>query len=157
MSENTPASTAPVDVRGPRFAAWITTAVLIIALLATAAGPTAAAIPTGIQAVVFGLTAALGPRRGPYGRLYATFVAPRLSPPTQTEPTAPLRFAQLIGLICTIVAFGGFVGGVVVLGVVFVALALFAAFLNAAFGLCLGCKLYPLLLHLQSDNADGRR
>ena len=47
-----------VDVRGPRFAAWITTAVLVITLLVSGVNPLAAAIVLGVQSVVFALGAA---------------------------------------------------------------------------------------------------
>ena len=39
----------------------------------------------------------------------------------------------------------GFAGGVPVLGLVATGFALVAAFLNAAFGICLGCQIYPLV------------
>ena len=53
-----------VDVRGPRFAAWITTAVLVITLLVSGVSPLAAAIILGVQSVVFAIGAVAGPRRG---------------------------------------------------------------------------------------------
>jgi hypothetical protein len=53
-----------------------------------------------------------------------------------------VRFAQLVGLVFTLVAAVGFLAGVDVLGLVFAGLALVAAFLNAVFGLCLGCEAY---------------
>ena len=56
-----------VDVRGPRFAAWITTAVLVISLLVSGVSPLAAAIILGVQSVVFAIGAVAGPRRHPYG------------------------------------------------------------------------------------------
>ena len=54
MSDNS-IETPQVDVRGPRFAAWVTTAVLIAALLVSAASPIAAAVILGVQAVVFAM------------------------------------------------------------------------------------------------------
>jgi hypothetical protein len=60
-----------------------------------------------------------------------------------------LRFAQLVGLVFALVGLAGFVAGLPLLGVVATALALFAAFLNAAFGICLGCKIYPLAVRLR--------
>ena len=50
-----------VDVRGPRFAAWITTAVLVITLLVSGVSPRAAAIILGVQSVVFAIGAVAGP------------------------------------------------------------------------------------------------
>src|SRR5690606_42063668 len=52
-----------VDVRGPRFVAWITTAVLVLVLLAAAVSPALATVLIAVQAVVFGAGALLGPRR----------------------------------------------------------------------------------------------
>lgn len=133
-----------VDVRGPRFAAWLTTAVLAGVLL-TGSWQLLAA-----QAVVFALGAALGPRRSPYGLLYAKVLAPRLSPPTEREPVAPLRFAQGLGLAFAVLGTLGYLAAAPVLGAVATGAALVAALLNAAFGLCLGCQLYPLLTLLRT-------
>ena len=64
MSTDTPnlataTSTAieQVDVRGPRCAAWVTTAVLLIALIVSAVSTTAAAAILAAQAVVFAIGA----------------------------------------------------------------------------------------------------
>ncbi len=138
-----------VDVRGPRFAAWATTAVLVAALLASAASSPAAAVILGVQAVIFAIGAVGGPRRHPYGRLFASVVAPRLGPVKEREPVAPLKFAQLVGLLFAVVAVAGFAAGTFLVGVIATAAALVAAFLNAAFGICLGCQLYPLVARLR--------
>ena len=75
MSSSNTATTSPdlVDVRGPRFAAWVTTAVLVITLLVSAFSPPAAAVILGLQAVIFAIGAVGGPRRHPYGRVFATW------------------------------------------------------------------------------------
>ncbi|MBF6466220.1 DUF4395 domain-containing protein [Nocardia beijingensis] len=145
----TPTSADQVDVRGPRFAAWVTTGVLVVVVLAATVSPAAAAVLIALQAIVFAVGAALGPRRHPYGRIYAAFVAPRLAPTSATEPTAPLRFAQLLGFVFAAVSLLGFALGSTVVGAVFAGFALFAAFLNAAFGICLGCRIYPLVARLR--------
>jgi hypothetical protein len=124
-----------VDPRGPRFAAAVTSVVLIV-VLATGWGWLALA-----QAVVFAVTAA-DPRRGPYAYLYRALVLPRLGPTTEREDAAPVRFAQVVGFVFLIVAAIGYLSGATALGVAFAALGLLAAFLNAAFGLCLGCEAY---------------
>ncbi|MCV7419086.1 DUF4395 domain-containing protein [Mycobacterium yunnanensis] len=139
-----------VDVRGPRFTAWVTTAVLVVALLVSAYSPVAAAVVLGVQSIVFAVGAVGGPRKHPYGRVFAALVAPRLGPVTDREPVAPLKFAQLVGLVFALVAAVGFATGLVALGLVATALALVAAFLNAAFGICLGCRLYPLVARFRS-------
>ncbi|OBI13173.1 hypothetical protein A5712_05765 [Mycobacterium sp. E2327] len=148
-SSNTAVEPDRVDVRGPRFAAWVTTAVLVVALVVSAASPLAAAVILGAQAVVFAIGAVGGPRRHPYGRVFATVVAPRLGPVTEREPVAPLKFAQLVGLIFAVVGAAGFAAGAFLVGVIATAFALVAAFLNAAFGICLGCQLYPLVARLR--------
>jgi hypothetical protein len=124
-----------LDPRGPRFAAALTSVVLIV-VLATGWGWLAVA-----QAVVFAVTAA-DPRRGPYALIYRTLVAPRLGPTAEREDAAPVRFAQLVGFVFLTIASIGYLSGATTLGVVFAAFGLLAAFLNAAFGLCLGCEAY---------------
>ena len=138
-----------VDVRGPRFVAWVTTAVLIITLLVSVTSPVAAAVLLGVQAVVFAIGAKFGPREHPYGRIFASAIAPRLGPVTEREPVAPLKFAQLVGFVFAAAGTLGFAIGIPLLGIIATAFALFAAFLNAAFGICLGCQLYPFLVRLR--------
>ncbi|MGV9680388.1 DUF4395 domain-containing protein [Nocardia sp. NPDC003482] len=160
MSEHTatPLSRIPeghVDVRGPRFAAWITTGVLVLVLIAAAFSTPLAAVLIGVQTVVFALGALNGPRRSPYGWLFAKVVAPRLGPAPETEPAAPVRFAQLVGFVFAAIAFLGFAFGSGLVGTIFTAFALFAAFLNAAFGICLGCQLYPFVQRLIPRPTDS--
>jgi len=128
--------TPAVDVRGPRFAAWVTSAVLAVALL-TANGWIVAA-----QAVVFAVGAFAGLRYAPYGVVFRRLVAPRLGPVREREPEAPPRFAQLVGLVFAAVGAAGYLLGAPVVGAVATGLALVAALLNAATGFCLGCELY---------------
>lgn len=146
---STPTGPAQVDVRGPRFAAWVTTGVLIAVLIVSTFNTIAAAIALAAQTVVFAVGALRGPRQHPYGLIFANFVAPRISPTTEREPVPPLKFAQLVGFAFGLVGTAGFAFGVPLLGVIATAFALFAAFLNAAFGICLGCQLYPLVYRLR--------
>jgi hypothetical protein len=118
---------------------------LVLALVVSAASPLAAAVVLSVQAAIFAIGAIGGPRRHPYGRVFARVVAPRLGPVEEREPVAPLKFAQLVGLIFAVVGVAAFAAGAFLVGVVATAAALVAAFLNAAFGICLGCQLYPLV------------
>jgi hypothetical protein len=127
-----------LDIRGPRFSATITTAVLIAVLL-TGNGWLALA-----QTLVFGI-GAVSARYAPYGLLYRLAVAPRLRPATEFEPAEPVRFAQGVGFVFGVVASVGLLAGASALGLIAAGFALVAAFLNAAFGLCLGCEMYLLL------------
>ena len=49
--------------------------------------------------MVLFLGAAFGPRYGPFLRLYAEVVKPRLSPPAELEDPRPPRFAATVGVI----------------------------------------------------------
>ena len=62
---------------------------------------------------------------------------------------ARARFAQLVGFTCLAVAATGYLTGLTALGVVFAAFTLLAAFLNAAFGICLGCEAYLAIRRLR--------
>jgi hypothetical protein len=147
------ATTDQVDVRGPRFTAWVTTAVLTIALIVSAFSPVVAAFILAAQAVVFMIGAVGGPRRHPYGLLYASLVAPRLAPVTEREPVPPLKFAQLVGFVFAVAGVVGFAAGAITVGLIATGFALLAAFLNAAFAICLGCQLYPLVARLRPNPA----
>lgn len=138
-----------VDVRGPRFTAWVTTGVIVATLIASTFSNTVAAVILGLQAVVFAIGAVGGPRKHPYGRIFAEFVAPRLGPVTDREPVPPLKFAQAVGFIFAVAGAAGFATGLSLVGLIATAFALIAAFLNAAFGICLGCQLYPLVARLR--------
>lgn len=125
-----------VDPRGPQFAAGVTAVVLVVALVLDSA------LLLVAQTVVFGLGVA---GRSPYVWLYRTFVRPRLGPPAELEDVRPLRFAQTVGLAFGLVALAGLALGLTAVTVAAAAAALAAAFLNAAFGVCLGCEAYLLL------------
>src|ERR1700739_1997267 len=146
---SSPKPTAQVDVRGPRFAAWVTTVVLVITLLVSGVSPLSAAVILGLQAVIFAIGAVGGPRRHPYGLVFAKVVAPRLGPVREREPVPPLKFAQLVGLVFAIVGAAGFAADAPLVGLIATGAALVAPLRNAAFGISLGCQLYPLVVHLK--------
>ncbi len=125
-----------IDPRGPRFGAVITTAVLAAVLI------TGSAWLLGAQLLVFAIGALFGLRYAPYGVVYRRLVRPRLGPPARTEAEAPPRFSQGVGMVFAAVGVLGYALGEPVVGIVFTAFALFAAFLNAAFDFCLGCQAY---------------
>ncbi len=128
-----------VDPRGQRFNAALTTIVLA-AVLITGSGWLLAA-----QAVIFALGAVLGLKYSPYGLLFRWLVRPRLGPPREMEAADGPRFAQGVGLVIAVIGVIGYATGVTALGMAGAAAALVAAFLNAAFGLCLGCEMYVLI------------
>lgn len=129
-----------IDPRGPRVGAAITTAVLAVVMI-TQSGWLLAA-----QLLVFAIGAVAGLRYAPYGVLYRRLIQPRLGRPAATEAEGPPRFAQAVGAVVALAGVIGFALGEAAVGIVFTALALAAAFLNAAFDLCLGCQVY-LFMH----------
>ena len=142
-----PAARTRIDPRGPRFAATLTTLVLAAALLLA---PSAATVTLlAVQLVVFAVGAVGGVQRTPYSWLFRTLLRPRLGQPAELEDAAPPQFAQAVGLVFAVVALLGYLVGVDLLGAVATGFALAAAFLNAAFGFCLGCEVYLLLQRLR--------
>ena len=148
MSPTTPdPSRSGIDPRGPRFTAAITAALLLVTAVLGFGGLDLAALLllTAITAV-FAWSALAGVARNPFGLVFRALVRPRLAPPSELEDPRPPTVAQLVGFLVT--------GTGVVLGLLGVAaavpiaaaLAFIAAFLNAAFGFCLGCQLYLLLV-----------
>lgn len=87
----------------------------------------------------------VSPRTAPWGLLYRKLVQPRLKPATDFEDPRPPRFAQGVGLFVTAIGLGLYLAGVPWALPIAAAAAFVAAFLNAVFGLCLGCQLYLLL------------
>lgn len=136
-------TTTRIDPRGPRFAATLTTA-LLAGVLLTAPSVTATAL-LAVQTALFAAGAVGGVQRTPYAWLFKRLVRPRLAPPAELEDARPPRFAQTVGLGFAVVALAGFLTGADLLGLVATGFALAAAFLNAAFGFCLGCEVYLLL------------
>jgi hypothetical protein len=134
----------PIDPRGPRFGAAVTTVVLAIVLL------TGSVWLLALQAAVFAVGALAGAQASPYGVVFRRLVRPRLGPPAELEDPRPPQFAQAVGLVFALVGLAGLAGGATALGLVAVGLALGAAFLNAAFGFCLGCEMYLVLRRLRA-------
>ena len=131
-----------IDPRGPRFGAAVMAALLVVTLL-LGAGPGATAV-LAVAALLFAVGAARGAQGTLQGMVFARWVRPRLRPTVEREDPRPPRFAQVVGLVIT--------GSGVALGLVGLdaavpvaaGVALVAAFLNAAFGFCLGCEMYVL-------------
>ncbi|MCZ3387373.1 MAG: DUF4395 domain-containing protein [Actinomycetia bacterium] len=138
-----------IDPRGPRFAATITTVVLAIVLLTGSVWLLAA------QALVFAIGAFAGLHRSPYGVIFGRFVRPRLAPPSGLESAGPPRFAQGVGFAFGIVGTVALALDATTVGLVAVGLALAAAFLNAAFGFCLGCEMYLVGRRLLPSRTDA--
>lgn len=103
-----------------------------------------------LAALTYGFVARVltGPTLSPLGRLATQVITPRLDVEHKFVPGPPKRFAQGVGATMSIVASVLFlqdavgVARIVILGLVF------AAFLEAAFAFCLGCKMFAILMRL---------
>lgn len=140
-----PDAPALIDPRGPRFAAAITSALLLAVVFLGLIGAWAASgvlLATIVALFVWGV---LSPRTSPWSALFRVAVRPRLAPPNELEDPRPPRFAQGVGLFVTATGLVLFAFGLPAAAPISAAIAFVAAFLNAAFGLCLGCQLYLLL------------
>ena len=156
MSDATVATrrTRGIDPRGPRFTAGITSVLLLVDVflgLTTPIGATIAeraAEPAFMLLLVIALLflwGVLSPRTAPWGAVYRSLVQPRLRPATELEDPRPPRFAQGVGLFVATIGLALHLIGVPWALPIAAAAAFVAAFLNAAFALCLGCQLYLLL------------
>ncbi len=87
-----------------------------------------------------------GPTLSPLGRLATRVVAPLLPATPRLVPGPPKRFAQGMGVAFSSTAVVLWFGiGATTAAWVVVGLLAGAAFLEAAFALCLGCKVFALL------------
>jgi hypothetical protein len=126
----------PIDPRGPRF----NQAVLATALLIGFVLDWRWVIPVG--AVVLAAGAFLGPQYGPFLRLYADVIKPRLRPPAHLEDPRPPRFAAAVGTVfLTLGSVALLVGVPAVAWALALIVAGLAAF-AAATGICVGCQVW---------------
>ena len=138
-----------IDARGPRFGAVVTTIVLALALATTSVWLLLA------QTLVFAVGAIAGMRFAPYGLVYRFLVRPRLGPPSRFEPAAPPQFSQGVGLVIAAIGVIGYAAGVTGVGIACTAMALAAAFLNAAFDFCLGCHMYLFIRRIRPSQRSA--
>jgi hypothetical protein len=131
-----------VDPRLLRFSAGATAGVLAAVLLILEVARPLALGLLGTQVAVFAFTAFVSFQWSVWARIYARFIWPRLEAPSALEDERPPRFAQLVGFVITAAALIGFIFGADGVGYGLTCLALAVTALNAATGLCLGCKAY---------------
>ncbi|MEO6989600.1 MAG: DUF4395 domain-containing protein [Aquihabitans sp.] len=118
--------------------------VVALTLVILAFGQTWLIVPLAYGFVARALT---GPTLSPLGQLATRVVTPALPLAVREVPGPPKRFAQAIGATLSVgaaVAHFGF--GAPTLAVVLVGAITVAASLEAAFGFCLGCKIFALLM-----------
>ena len=138
-----PSTVTGIDPRGPRFSAAVT-AVLLVVTIVLGTGPAARAV-LGLTALLFLVAVARGVQGSVQGIAFRRWVRPRLAAPHELEDPRPPRFAQAVGVLVTVTGLVLAAAGVPSAVTIAAAIALVAAFLNAAFGFCIGCELYLLL------------
>ena len=87
-----------------------------------------------------------GPTLSPLGQLVTRVVTPRLGLPERPVPGPPKRFAQGMGVAFSLSALVLSGLGYWTAAEVMLALLASAALLESAFGLCLGCKVFGVLM-----------
>jgi hypothetical protein len=131
-----PSAPKPIDPRGPRF----NQAVLTVGLLLGFLFEWRVVVP--VFAVVLALGAAFGPRYGPFLRLYAEFLKPRLAPPKELEDPRPPRFAAAVGVLFLVASTVAFLAGAPTLAWGLALVVAVLAGLAATTGICIGCEMY---------------
>ena len=86
-----------------------------------------------------------GPRLSPLAQLATKVVAPRLGPPREVAGP-PKRFAQGMGAAMTTLGVAALALGWTTVTAALLALLVTAATLEAALGLCIGCKVFAGLM-----------
>jgi hypothetical protein len=121
----------------------VATGVVIMAILVAGLGWGWVLIP-----LTYGFIARVlaGPRISPLGLLATRVVAPRLPQYEKLVPGPPKRFAQAIGVAFSVTGSVLWLAGATGAARIVIALLAGAAFLESAFGLCLGCKVFALLM-----------
>jgi hypothetical protein len=140
-----------IDPRGYRIGAGITAVIAIVGLVLGSG--TAGTIIFAVLAAMFIPGATVGPQATLQSFLFKKLIRPRIGAPKETESFRPPRFAQLIGLICAVLATAFGLAGVTLGFYIFAAFLLGASFLNSVFGFCLGCEIYLLLVRMRAPRA----
>ncbi len=96
-------------------------------------------------ATVLALGVVLGPRFGLFLAIYASFIRPRLAPPSELEDPRPPRFAATMGTLVLAASTVAFMAQAEIVGWVLAMIVAFLAGLAATTGICVGCEIYLVL------------
>jgi hypothetical protein len=132
----------PVNEKAARTVAFV---VMVVSIVGLATSSYWLFVPLAYGFLARVLT---GPTLSPLGRLATAVVAPRLGPPAHV-PGPPKRFAQAIG--ATLTALGAVCAlglGANTAGDALFAVMIVAAGLESLAGVCVGCRLFALLMRM---------
>jgi hypothetical protein len=121
----------------------VATGVVLMGLLAAGLGWGWVLVPLTYGFLV---RLACGPRFSPLGLLATKLVAPKLPQFEKLVSGPPKRFAQAIGVVFSLSASVLWLLGATGAARIVLVFLTLAAFLEAAFGFCLGCKIFALLM-----------
>jgi hypothetical protein len=104
--------------------------------------------PWLVVAIAYGFVARVlsGPTLSPLGQLVTRVVTPRLRVAPKYVPGPPKRFAQAIGATLTVAAAVLALLGNQTAADVLLVLVVVAATLESVFALCIGCKIFAVLI-----------
>lgn len=102
----------------------------------------------GLLAVDFTMRVAYGPR-SPLSQVALRVLRPRVTAAERPVPGPPKRFAATLGAVMAVLVlvFGYVTGWTTAAWVVVAAMVIFP-FLEAAFGLCVGCQVFAVLMRV---------
>ncbi len=134
-----PAHPRTINEKAARVIGGVVAVTLVIALIADAYW---LAVP-----IAYGYWARMliGPKLSPLGRLATDVIAPRLGA-AKPVSAPPKRFAQGMGAMFSTGGVVAWALGAPTVAGVLLGMLLFAATLEAVFALCLGCKVFGLLM-----------
>ena len=92
--------------------------------------------------VILAVTRFAGPQYGLFTQLYVRLIRPRLDGAIETEPSAPPRFAQLLGVAFLGIATVLFVAGASTAGWIVTLIVTALATLATTTRICVGCIIY---------------
>jgi hypothetical protein len=103
-----------------------------------------------VPVIAYGFVARVlsGPTLSPLGQLVTRVLTPALDRPAKPVPGPPKRFAQGIGVVFSVTALVLLLAGQWGASQVALGMLATAAFLEAAFALCLGCKAFAVLMRI---------
>lgn len=143
LKENAMGAPTQVDSKVPRGKAAFHTLLPALAFLLYAASPSPVGrLLVGATGLAMAISVVGGPRLSLFGRLFNQVIRPslRIGPGTPEE-VAPHRFAEAIGAVCLLAAFG-LMWVAEAAGWAIVLLVVALAALNWLAGICVGCQLY---------------
>jgi hypothetical protein len=144
MKEACPISFKQINEKAARVNGWLTVAVLLAFIL------TDIKWIAPILGIDFFIRGFLEPKFSALASLSRLFLKLLKIKPQMTN-AGPKIFAARLGFFFCIVVSALSFSGLTLAGQIFAGIFAFFAFLEGAFGFCLACKVYPLLLALKKE------